>query len=273
VQETRKKAARPVSMRLHFAKRGAAALCLALAASSAALPGSVNAEVVQHGKLRIAFEGKLSPRALPRSRPVPVRVAMGGRISSTGTATPPQLRRLSIAINRYGRLAPASLPSCRIDEIQPATTEGALESCGRSLVGEGTFSANVLLPEQAPFPSRGKVYAFNGTYNGRPAILAHVYGTQPAPTSYTLPFEIRKTKGTYGTVLSASLPQVTSQWGYVTGLTLNLSGAGHGGYLQASCPAPAGFTLATFPLAHTTFSFAGGVAVDATLNRSCKVRG
>jgi hypothetical protein len=33
---------------------------------------------------------------------------------------------------------------------------------------------------------------------------------------------VRRTKGTYGAVLFASLPQVTSEWGYVTGLELKL---------------------------------------------------
>jgi hypothetical protein len=59
--------------------------------------------------------------------------------------------------------------------------------------------------------------------------------------------------------------------GYVTGL--NLRGAGpHGGFLQASCPAPKGFTVAIFPMDHITFTFAGGRSLSATLTRSCKVR-
>ncbi len=245
---------------------------------ASALPAGAGAEVVQRGHLRVAFEGELSPKTLPRSKAVPVSVVAGGKISTTSGATPPQLRTVSIAINRYGRLSPGGLPVCRIDQIQPATTEGALEACGGSLVGKGSFSAKVLLPDQTPFPSDGKVYAYNGTFHGRPAILAHVYGTQPAPTSFTLPFQVTRTKGTFGTVLSASLPQVTSQWGYVTGLSLSLKRTfvanGHRrGYLSASCPAPAGFALATFPLARSTFAFAGGLRLSSTLNRTCRVRG
>jgi hypothetical protein len=242
----------------------------------AALPGQSTAEVVQRGKLRVAFQAKLTPRALPRSGSAPVGVTLGGRIASTDGGTPPQLRRISIAINSYGRLATGSLPVCRVEQIQPATTEGALEACGRSLVGTGSFSAKVLLPEQAPFPSAGRVYAYNGTYRGKPAILAHVYGTQPAPSSYTLPFVVSRTGGTFGTLLSASLPQVTSEWGYITGIGLELDripvGRGRG-YVSASCPAPAGFSLATFTLARSTFSFAGGTSVGANLQRTCRVGG
>jgi hypothetical protein len=243
-----------------------------------ALPPATGAEVVQRGHLRVAFEGELTPHLLPRSGSAPVSVTVGAKISATAGPVPPRLRRISIAINRYGHLTPGGLPVCRVEQIQPATTKGALEACRRSLVGEGSFSANVLLPEQAPFPSYGKVYAYNGTYNGGPAILAHVYGTEPAPTSYTLPFQVARTKGTYGTLLSASLPQVTSEWGYVTGLSLTLDRTfsfrgERRGYVSASCPAPTGFALATFPLAHSTFAFTGGVRLSATLSRSCRARG
>jgi hypothetical protein len=248
---------------------------LAAAACVLGLAPNTGAEVVQRAGLRVVFDANLTPSALPRSGRAPVDVAMGGKISTVNGAEPSQLREITISINRYGRLAPGLLPTCRIEQIQPATTEGALEACRRSLVGRGSFTADVLLPEQAPFPSQGNVYAFNGTYHGRPAILAHVYGTKPAPTSYTLPFVVRKAKGTFGTVLSASLPSVTSEWGYVTGLNLKLTGGTGRGrdYLTASCPAPRGFPGAVFPLARTAFSFASGAKLSATLVRNCKARG
>ena len=241
-----------------------------------ALAGLTEAEVVQRGALRVSFDGRLTPRALPRLEAAPVRVAMDARIASTDGRTPPQLRQIAIAINRYGRFAPQGLPICRLREIQPSTTANALAACRPSLVGEGRFSAKVLLGQQAPFPADGKVLAFNGVLHGRPAIFAHVYGTQPVPTSFTLPFALEPGKGTYGTVLRASLPEVTGDSGYVTGLSLNLgrsfSYRGRGrSYLSASCPAPSGFPGAVFPFARASFGFAGKT-VTSTLTRSCKVR-
>ena len=73
------------------------------------------------------------------------------------------LQRIELAINRRGQLRTAGVPTCRLAEIQPSTNRGALEACRPSLVGEGTFTANVELPQQAPFPSRGKVLAFVGS--------------------------------------------------------------------------------------------------------------
>jgi DNA-binding beta-propeller fold protein YncE len=248
------------------------------AARSPRRAGASASVVVQRGPVRVKFDGKLSPHALPRHGTAPVAIAVDARISGTKGGTPPQLRRIAIEINRNGHFSPKGLPICRERDIQPSTTTGALAACGGALIGEGHFSANVKLPQQSPFPSSGKVLAFNGRLHGKPAILAHIYGTQPAPTSYVLPFSIRESRGTYGTVLETSLPHATGDWGYVTGLEMNLrrSFRFHGrqrSYLSAGCPAPAGFPGASFPLARTSFAFAGGMSLVSVLNRSCRAKG
>ena len=250
----------------------------ASASSSAASDGASASVVVQRRGVRVSFDGKLTPRALPRHGKGPVGIVVDAKIAATGGGDPPQLRRISIAINRNGQFSPQGLPVCRLGRIQPSTTEGALAACGSSLVGEGQFSANVKLPQQSPFPSAGKVLAFNGRVHGKPAILAHIYGTQPAPTSTVLPFLLRNGHGTYGTTLEASLPQATGSWGYVTGLRMNLRrrftyrGKSHS-YLSAGCPAPAGFRAAAFPLARTSFAFAGNLTLVSVLNQTCKAQG
>ena len=228
--------------------------------------------------MRVKFDGKLTPNALPRHGAAPVGIAVDARISGTGGGAPPQLRRIAIEINRNGHFSAKGLPVCKESEIQPSTTAGARAACGKALVGEGHFAANVKLPEQSPFPSSGKVLAFNGRLHGKPAILAHIYGTQPAPTSYVLPFSIRESRGTYGTVLETSLPNATGNWGYVTGLEMKLHRSfryrgKRRSYLSAGCPAPAGFPGASFPLARTSFAFAGGVTLVSILNRICKAKG
>ena len=136
----------------------------------------------------------------------------------------------------------------------------------------------MLLPEQAPFPSQGRVFVFNSEVHGAPAMLAHVYGTVPVPTSYTLPFAIHRVDGAFGTVLTASLPPVTANWGHVTGLSMSLgrrfTAAGRPrSYFSAGCPAPAGFPGAVFPFAKAKFSFAGRVTLTDAVTRSCRARG
>jgi DNA-binding beta-propeller fold protein YncE len=235
-------------------------------------------EVIQHGDVRVSVDAVIAPRRLPRHRDAPIRFSLSARVLSTGESVPPQLRRISVEINRHGHLDGSGLPTCSLQQIQPATTAGALAACRRALVGEGRFSAKVLIAQQAPFPSAGKIVAFNGRWHGRPAILAHVYGSEPVPTSYTLPFTIGTVrKGAYGTVLSASLPHFTSKWGYVTGISLKIgrSFRSHGArrsYLAAACPAPAGFSVASFPLSRATLGFSGRKPITQTLVRSCSVR-
>ncbi len=188
-----------------------------------AVAAIARAEVAQKGQQRVSFKGELTPHTLPRSSRAPVTVSVAAKISSTDAKLPPaQLQRMSIAINRYGHFDTKGLPVCQLNDIQPATTADALAVCRRSLIGEGTFSANVPLSGRSPFPSEGKLYAFNGEFNGKPAVLAHVYGTKPAPASFTLVFAVSHGKGTFGTTLKVELPKTGSEGGNITGISLNL---------------------------------------------------
>jgi hypothetical protein len=246
----------------------AAVLLTALGLASLA-----RAEVVQRGNVRVSFEGKLTPKALPRTGRIPVHVGLGAQIKALNPASPPQLQSISIAINSAGHLAPGAVPTCTVQDIQPSTTANALKACRSSLVGTGSFAAKVLLPEQTSFPADGKLYAFNGIYEGHPAILAHVYGEDPVPTSFTLPFVLTERKGELGTVLTASLAGMTGKAGYITELSLNLAPTGSAkSYLTASCPAPNGFGGATFTFAKATFDF-GKAKIVSPLVRNCRVRG
>jgi hypothetical protein len=250
--------------------RAAPTMAAAVALVATALVASLaSAEVAQKDGVRVSVAGKMSPTRLPRSGDAPIAVSIAGHISPTSPGELPKLEQIAIAINSHGHLATQDVPPCRLGRISPSTSSEALAACRRSLVGEGHFSANVKIPEQSPFPSQGKVLAFSGRLRGEPAIFAHIYGTEPVPTSYVLSFLVKPSDGTYGTVLEASLPNVTGEWGYVTGVSLDLNR----GILAASCPAPAGFPAVVFPLMRTSFGFAGGLQLRSTLTRSCRVRG
>jgi hypothetical protein len=252
------------------------AITLALGLALLALGALAQAESVRKGDLQVKFEGELTPHALPRSSQAPVNVSVSAKITPVGKAELPQLRQMSIGINRNGAINTKGLPLCELNDIQPATTADALAVCRQSLVGEGSFTADVPESGRAPFPSEGKLYAFNGTAEGHPAILAHVYGVRPAPTSFTLVFLISKSGGTFGNTLKVDLPK--SESGTITGISLSLGKTfkSHGkkqSYVTGSCPAPKGVKVAGFPFAKASLSFSDGRKVSSTLNRSCKVRG
>jgi hypothetical protein len=245
-----------------------------LAGASVTLAAIVSApgqaEVSQKQGIRVTVDGALSPKRLPRKGSVPVSVSVDGQIEAQSASVLPQLQTLRIAINSAGHLDVGGIPHCRINHINPSTNQEALAACRSSLVGEGTFSANVVLPEQSPFPSTGKLLAFNGQIGRKPAIFAHIYGTKPIPTSYVFAFKVKQQKGTYGTILETSFPKATGEWGYVTGIELNLNKKR---FLTAGCPAPRGFSKAVFPLMRTDFSFAGGLSLQNTLTRNCEAKG
>jgi hypothetical protein len=253
------------------------AVLTAISVAALVYPAFGPAEVTQKRNVRLKVLGQMVPTKLPRHGAEPVAVSVAAHITPTKRGKVPKLTRITIDLNRYGRIDSRGIPLCRLGHINPSTTREALLACGRSLIGEGRFTSKVRIPDQSPFPSIGKVLAFNGRLRGKPTIFAHIFGRKPVPTSYVLPFSIRHSKGTYGTILEASLPQVTGEWGYVTGISLNLDRdprkpGQRGGYVKAGCPAPSGVHVAAFPLARTTFSFEGGLDLSSTLNRSCTAR-
>ena len=234
-------------------------------------------EVVSKNGLLLSFTGGFSPDALPLQKLAPISVDLAGTVKTSSGEETPSLRRIEIAINRGGHLDVRGLPICGIAEIQPSSTAQAREICGPALVGEGSFDVDVAFPGQAAFPSHGQVLAFNSVVGGRPAILAHVFGLQPASTTRIIVFHIRRTAGTYGTVLTASVPESLDQWGHLSHFSLELHrsfsyrGQRHS-YLSAACPAPQGFPGATFPFARAAIGFADGRTLVSTLTRGCHVR-
>jgi len=234
-----------------------------------------HAETIQRRGLRIHVDGEIAPVRLPRSGLAPVRVSVGTTIAAASGKSLPALKQISIAINRHGRLDRSGLPVCETSDIQPATNEKAMEACRGSLVGEGRFAATTAVTKQVSFPAEGKMLAFNGTFQGRPAILAHVYGTDPVPTSFTLPFVIGRSAGIFGTTLTATLPRDEASSITRLDLTLDRRFTVRGrsrSYVSAGCPAPKGFSNAVFPFARIKYQFAGGERLSSTLIRSCRAR-
>jgi hypothetical protein len=245
---------------------------LALTAVSAA-----SAAVIQQGNLRITVLSQILPYKLPRTGTAPIAVFIAGHIAAVDGSTPPQLQKMSVKVNRHGLLQSEGLPTCSLPEVQPASTARALSQCGDALVGSGRFWAQIVLPDQRPYPTRGRLLVFNGRVQGAPTLFAHIYTQAPFATSFVITFAIKHIhKGPYGTELSASLPQALGTWGFVDRIKLTLrrkySYRGKElSYFNAGCPAPAGTQVASFPLALASFHFAGGEQLALGVQKSCRV--
>lgn len=245
---------------------------------AAACACTAQAELNQQGSLVVRFDGGLQPNRLPRHRPAPIAVTVGGDVKSTQPGRLPQLRRISVAINRSGRFYDRGLPICRVESIQPSTEAAARRICGEAIVGHGEVTVLARIENQQPFTVRAKLLAFNGPRRGgAKLILAQVYSQDP-PGAFVLSFEMRKREGLYGTVMSATLPRKAWGWAYLThfSMTLHRVYTDHGrrrSLLSAACAAPAGFPGAVFPFAKATYGFDNGQEVTTTIVRGCKVRG
>ena len=237
-----------------------------------------HAELTERGDLFVRFKGGISPRALPRTKLAPIAVSVAGTVKSLSGERPPALRRIRIELNRGGKLDPSGLPLCRYGQLVAASPKQVLAECGDALVGEGSYHAKTAFPEQATFPSAGHMLAFNAIYEGHSAILAHIYGREPIPISRIIVFRIRRSGGTFGTILTGTLPDAVNHYGYVAGIYLRLFrrfdvDGRRRSYLSAACAAPAGFPSAVFPFARASMSFADGRTLSSTLTRSCRVSG
>jgi hypothetical protein len=250
---------------------------VALSASIHLGGNPAGAEVFGGANVRASFDGWLTPHALPRSNLAPVALHMSGALSATEGNEPPQLQRVTIAINRNGRLFTTGLPICRQQAIEATTTKRALALCRGALVGGGIFTAHIGIPTQAPFPARGRMLAFNSVIHGRRVILAHIYGTRPVPTARVLVLNfLPRGTGTFGTTLSVMMPTLTEDWGYATGFQLTLQRrydyrGQQRSFISASCPAPRGFGSALFAAAKGTYYLADGRQITRNLEGSCKV--
>jgi hypothetical protein len=253
-------------------------VAVAVGACALATAALASAEVVREGNLQGSFNGAISPQRLPRSELAPVNVTMGGKITTTDRTVPPKLERITLAINSHGVLQNKGLATCSLAKLNSVTSAQAQKSCGDALVGHGNVTSRVSLPGQGAFASSADLLAFNGKLHGRPAVLAQVASGAPLPLTYVIGFEVKKTKGTFGTELVASLPPIASEYGYISSFSLSLGRTyeSHGrqmSFASASCPAPKGFPGASFPFVKASYAFADGRDLEATLNRDCKVRG
>ena len=237
-----------------------------------------HAELTERGDLFVRFQGGINPTALPRTQLAPITVSVGGTVKTLSGERPPALRQIKIELNRSGKLDSRGLPVCHYGQLIAVGPPRALAACRDALVGEGEYVGKTAFPEQATFPSQGHILAFNGTYHGREVILAHVYGNDPVPITRIIVFYIHRIGGTFGTVITGSLPDAVNHYGYVQGLSLRLHRkytyrGEPRSYLSAACAAPSGFTAAAFPFARAAMTFADERTLSSTLTRSCKVSG
>lgn len=251
------------------------AIPMLIAALTVGWAASSQAERTIDDGLEVAFNANFTPRDLPRAQPAPVKVQIKGRIATTDGSHPPSLRWLELEIHRNGELSGEGLPVCRATALQSTSTQTAMARCGSSLVGRGSFRADVDLGRG--LVSSGRILAFHSRRNGKEALLLHLFAAVPVRFTLVVPLTISdRENGQFGTVMRARIPRIGGIVS-VTEIALTIGRRyTHAGkkrsYVSAACSAPPGFPGAPFPFARGRFRFEGHKSIRITLVRSCSVR-
>lgn len=260
-------------------KGATAGLALLTAALALILIGTgpAHGERTQRGNLIVAVAGNISPLQLPRHRPAPVALSIGGRIATADGSPLPRMKRIRLVIAGRGVLSTAGLPVCPRARLRNASPSLAMQRCGPALVGRGRLGAFGFIANQKPFPLKASTLAFNGrTKAGGPAVWVHVFSAYP-PLAIVLPFIVRREGRRLQTSLTATVPASLGDLPHLASfeLTLHRRYRADGdlrSYLSASCPAPAGFTAGYLTFAKATYSFADGRKLRTEAVRSCRAR-
>lgn len=240
---------------------GALALCAALA-------GSAVGENVRAGEVEISIDGKVTPKKLPKNTPAPIALTVFGSIKDSSGPHPPALKTLALEFDKHGHINTKGLPTCSPGKLQSTLTAQAKKVCGDALVGTGNVSANIALPEQAPFNASGPLLIFNGApKGGKPVLIFHVHANVPAPTTFVTSGVISKGHGKYGTSTLIKIPTIVGGSGSLTSFTATIQKkftykGQRTSLLTATCPSGSLF-------AHGTFTFADHTVISGGVSRPC----
>jgi hypothetical protein len=225
----------------------------------------------------VSLDGSISPRYIPRHRPVPVSLTLAGSVKGQDGSPPPRLERIEIAFGSRGGLDTTGLPRCPRARLRNATARQALARCRGALIGHGQIDTEVPLDPDEPLLAHAGVLAFNGVSGGHPTVWVHAYSASP-PVSFVLPFHLRRLRaGAYGVLLRAPVQSALGRWPRLRSFRITFGrryrAAGkRRSYLSARCPLPPRFSIGIFPLARATYHFAPRPTLTTTILRGCRVR-
>lgn len=241
-----------------------------LAIGALALSAASGAQVVRLGNLIVTIEGSVSPKVLPKNTLAPITLKVSGSIATADATHVPALKTLALEFDKHGAIYTKGLPTCRVAQLKSTLTARAKKVCGDALIGSGRVSAEIALPEQAPFNAGGPLLIFNGAPKGnKPVLIFHVYAHVPAPTTFVTTAVIGPASGKYGTQTLIAIPTIVGGQGSLTSFEATIHKtwtykAKKRSLLSAEC---ANGRL----LAHGDFTFADGGVLSGDIAKSCGV--
>jgi len=252
--------------------RRALAFCMAALAFTAMLGQRALGETVHVGNIITMIEGGTSPRRLPRTSLAPIALKARGLLETANGSLIPPLKTLTLEFDKHGQIYTNGLATCSASQLDSALTAQAMTTCGKALIGTGRVSAEIALPEQAPFSASGPLLIFNGLpQGGKPTVILYVFAHVPAPTTFVTTGTVGTASGLYGTRVVINIPTIVGGYGSVTSIefTIQKTWTSKGekkSYLLASCPVGR-------LLARGNLVFADGTKLSGRIARSCTPTG
>jgi hypothetical protein len=228
---------------------------------------------IEIDKTVVSATASASPRALPAHGGVPVEVGSVTRVKRTDGSPPPTLKELAFLFDRHGYVNTRGLPVCTLAKLAETTPLAARKRCPGAIVGEGTGTAEVDFPGQAPVRISSPLTFFNAPpAGGEASLIVHAYETLPVPRAVLVPFSVERVHhGRYGFRVRIPVPAIAEGYGAATlakatiGATWKRGGRTVG-YTNAYC---AGGRLQV----QGTVAFTNGDFFPGTLTSPCHVAG
>lgn len=169
-------------------------------------------------------EAGFRPKTLPFDQNAPITVHDAFNISLASGGVPPILSSITYLFDRHGRVDVSGLPTCSSRKLQATDVRTARRVCADAIVGRGSASAIVDLPEQGPFSVSSPITLFNGPgEHGEPTVLAHAYATRPVATTFIVPVTVeRARRGVYGFRVEAAIPTISGGYGHLVSLSFEV---------------------------------------------------
>lgn len=183
--------------------------------------GAASALTIRAEDFVLRSNAGFSPKRLPYSENAPIVVSTSFGLSLASGGTPPIVNTITYLFDRHGRVDVSGLPRCSQKELAGTNVRAARRVCSDAIVGRGTATATIELPEQEPFSASSPITLFNGPeIHGQPSVLAHAYASLPVPTTFIVPVVIERVrKGIFGYRVAAEIPPIANGYGHLVSLS------------------------------------------------------
>ena len=246
------------------------ALIAVSAVGIATAAGGEKPVTVKVGNLELTANGGFSPKALSKTKQTPIELNVAGEVKEADGSHPPAIREVVVEGDKNAQVHVKGIPTCKSGQLQARETSAALKVCKSALIGEGTATAQVALPEQRPINVSTKILAFNGgEKNGKVTWFIHAYFQNPISGAIVTTVTIKKIHhGRFGTLAIAKIPQITGGHGSIVSFKLKFFRTDKGKHGKVYNPISSTCTDGKLKV-HVLGKFEDGTKAETEVIRAC----